>query len=322
MEIRKDYVLDRYVILSTERAKRPSDFLEKENKEIELKEYDEKCPFCFGNEHLTTKEIGRIEKDGKWIMRWVENKFPAVKESKSYKIRTDNEYFTFSYAHGYHEVIIETNKHNVQLWDFSQQEIALLLKVYNNRIKELSSKPGIKYVHVFKNHGKDAGTSLIHSHSQVIAYNIIPYWIREKIKKVIEMNKCPYCDIVKIESNSYRTVLNTDNFVTFTPYASQYPFEVNIFPKSHIKTLEEIEKMNLIDELAYHLYVILKGLKRLKCSYNFLICYAPLNYDLHFHIEVKPRLTKTGGFEFGGTYINVVTPEDAANFYREMIKDG
>lgn len=314
MEIRKDYVLDRYVIIATNRGKRPSDFKKSNEDLAALPEFDQKCPFCPGNEDKTPKEIGRVSNEGHWQIRWFENKFNAVELTSDYVVRTDNEFYTFGNAFGKHEVIVETPKHNLQLWDLDENQLSELIGVYNFRIEELSRIPGVKYVALFKNHGSEAGTSLVHSHSQVIAYNIVPFWVREKIKAVGKFEGCPYCKLLHRERNSERHVLETDNFLTFTPYASQYPFEVVIFPKKHVRFLNELR--NVFLELAQHLKLVLNKLKELNCSYNITWINSPYDNDLHFHIRIIPRITKPGGFEFFGTHINVMSPEEAANFYR------
>ena len=314
MELRKDYVLDRYVILATNRGKRPSQFKVEDDSLSNLPELDENCPFCPGNEDKTPEEKGRVEHNGTWKFRWFDNKFAAVDINGDHVVRTDNEFFTFANAFGKHEVIVETPKHNKQLWDLDEHELSELISVYNFRLEELSRIPGIKYVCLFKNHGPKAGTSLIHSHSQIIAYNVVPFWVRELIKAVAKFEGCPFCRVIERERNSDRSIMETDNFLTFTPYASQYPFEVLIFPKKHIRFLNDLREH--FDELALHLRQILLKLKELNCSYNIVWLNSTFDKDLHFHIRIIPRITTPGGFEFYGTHINVVAPEDAAHFYR------
>lgn len=326
MEIRKDYVLDKYVIIASNRGKRPSYFKTPLETETDIKEIDENCPFCPGNEDKTPKEKGRVvfsevyntvsdEEKNKWLIRWFDNKFPAVSfENNSYIIRTDNSFYTYSDAYGIHEVIVETPFHNKQLWDLDVLEIEKNIEVYNYRLEELSRIPGVKYVTLFKNHGLRAGTSVVHSHSQIIAYNVIPLEIREMINAIGKFEGCPYCEIIQKEINSEREIIRTENFISFTPYASQFPFEARIYPIKHVRRLNELKGM--FNELSIHLNNILKKLKELNCSYNIIWLNSPDEYDLHFSVRIIPRLTTPGGFEFFGTFINVASPEDAAKFYR------
>lgn len=308
MEIRKDYVLDRWVIISPNRNSRPNEHNEKKNKrKVNF------CPFCPGNEAITPPEIYRLDEGENWKIRVFENKFPAVELSGKTKIETHNKYFTFSDAYGKHEVIVETSEHK-DFFELSSEEIKKVLDVYNLRIKELSKIKNIEYVSVFKNSGKESGESIGHSHSQLIAYSKIPKIVQEEVK--ISEKKCPYCEIINIEKISDRRCFENEFFVAFTPYASRFPYEIWIFPKNHIKNFDEMDKSKRL-YLAEILKKVLLKLKKLDASYNYAIHYAPPGKDLHFHIEVYPRISNWAGFELGtGDIINTVSPEDAANFYR------
>jgi len=310
MELRKDYILERYVIISEARGKRPHEIIEKEEERVE------QCFFCPGNENLTPHEIMRVP-DGKggWKIRVFPNKFAAVELKGNYNIRTDNRFFTFSDSFGVHEVVVETNDHHKEMADLDEVELKELLDVYKKRIIELSKFEGIKYVNVFKNHGKDAGTSVIHSHTQIIATSIIPQLVEEELKAIKRYSNCPYCDILNIEKGSYRRCFENNEFVAFTPYASRFHYEIWIFPKKHIKSIEFMDDSTLL-ELANILKKILVKLKQLNLSYNFFLHYH--NDDAyHFHVEVCPRAAVWGGFELGtGITINSLSPEEAAKFYR------
>lgn len=311
MELRKDYILDRFVLLASDRKSRPKEF-----KKQELSNGDGICRFCPGNEDYTPQEIGRIERLGRWKIRWFPNKFPAVAEEGNPIIKTDNKYFTFSDAYGKHEVIVETPFHNKQLWDLSNDDLIQILELYKNRINKLSKLSNIKYVLLFKNHGREAGTSLIHSHTQVVSVNFMPVEIKNEIDAVKKYDKCPYCEIIEIEKNSFRRCFENQSMVAFTPYASRFNYEIWIFPKDHKKTFNEFNKEELID-FANILGKILEKLRELNASYNYFIHYSPDEENLHFHMEITPRMAEWAGFELSSdAIINSVTPEDAAKFYR------
>jgi UDPglucose--hexose-1-phosphate uridylyltransferase len=148
MELRKDYILDKWVIIAADRKKRPQEFRKESMKDTSV------CFFCPGKEDTTPKEIGRLEKDGNWQIRWFPNKFAFLEPKGKSNIETHNNYFTFSDAFGYHEVIVETRDHEKQLWDLTEDQISDLIKVYNNRIESLSKMTNINYVSIFKNHGQ------------------------------------------------------------------------------------------------------------------------------------------------------------------------
>ena len=196
-------------------------------------------------------------------------------------------------------------------------QIRELLEVYKVRIKELSRIKNINYVQVFKNHGKEAGTSLVHSHSQVVALPELPELVREEISAAKRFRKCPYCDIVKMESNSKRKILETKNILAFAPFASRFNYEAWIFTKHHKNNLEQLSEEELMD-LAAALKKILSRLKKINAPYNFFLHYAPGKNDLHLHFEITPRIATWAGFEFStNSTINSVMPEDAAKFYKK-----
>lgn len=313
-ELRKDYILDRWVIIASERGKRPHEF-----KQETVKQKKGKCFFCPGSENDTPPEIFRLGTKNKWRMRVFPNKFAAVRQEGDPSVKTDNIFYTYSSNFGAHEVIVETNDHKKQLWDLSPKDLVDVFSLYMMRIKELSKIEGVKYVQVFKNSGKQAGTSLVHSHSQVIAYNKVPGIVEQEVKAVKgykeKMNICPYCCIINTEKDSYRRCFENKSFVAFTPYASRFPFEIWVLPKQHIKSIIDVDKAKLKD-LADVMKKILLKLKKLNAPYNYMIHNAPGGQDLHFHIEILPRLATWAGFEFNGTIINTMPPEEAAKFYR------
>lgn len=313
MELRKDYILDRWVIISSVRGKRPHEFKKKwETEKVDV------CFFCPGNEGMTPAEIGRIAGKGKsWKFRWFPNKFPAVEKEGQAEIRTDNTFYTFSNSYGVHEIIVETPDHDKQLWDLKAEDIKEVLKIYSQRITALSKEPGIKYVAVFKNHGKEAGTSIVHSHTQIIAINHVPKAVRDEVEASKGNGGCAYCKIIESEKGSHRRCFENDMFVAFTPYASRFNYEIWVFPKKHVKSTVDMDD-RMLGQLAEIMAKILAKLKDLGCSFNYYLHYAPEGEDLHFHIEFAPRIANWAGFEFNtGTIINSVPPEDAAKFYRD-----
>lgn len=311
MELRKDYILDRWAIISEGRSKRPREF----KKDESIK--DEVCYFCPGNEHLTPPEISRVEKDGKWIIRVFPNKFPFISEEGFTDIRTDNTFFTYSNAYGKHEVIVENPDHETQLYDLNQDEVKEVLKVYIERINELSKLKETKYVVLFKNHGREAGTSIIHTHTQIASYNKIPALVQDEVDALAKFDSCAYCDIINIEKESDRRCFENQSFVAFTPYASRFNYEIWLFPKKHYRNMTELND-NELNDMAEMMSKILRKIKELNCSYNYVLHYAPNDKDLHFHIEFLPRIATWAGFEFTtNTTVNSTNPEKAAEFYRE-----
>lgn len=308
-ELRKDYILDRWVIFSTGRGKRPRQFAEEP-----VQKESGTCFFCPGNESLTPPEIGRIEKNGKWVMRWFDNKFTALESGCITQTRTDNQFYTFGSNCGFHLVVVETPEHKTQLVDLSVEDISVLFGIFKKLVAGFEKQNGVKYVNIFKNHGASAGTSLVHSHWQVMAATFMPPLISEKVFARRKFIECPYCKIVESEKKSDRRCFENDSWVAFTPYASRFNYEIWMFPKSHARRLDDFSSFAGLADIFKK--VLLK-IKALGCSYNVCLQYSPLSEDLHFHIEVLPRMAIWAGFEFGSNaVINSVLPEDAAKFYR------
>ena len=300
--LRKDYILDRWVYYASSRGKRPREF-----KNIILKEESKICLFCPGNNHLTPPEIGRLEYKGSWKMRWFLNKFPAV-EIKGKPLLKSKKFLTEGNNYGVHEIVVETNHHRSMLADLPVSDLRQLLEVYKARVRELSKIKGIKYIQIFKNHGKEAGTSLLHSHSQIVAMPQIPTLIQEEIDANKKFKKCPYCEMLKIESKSKRKIFETKNVVAIAPFASRFNYEAWIFTKQHKKNFDELNEDECQD-IAAALKKILVKLKKINAAYNFYVHQSPLKEDLHFHIEITPRIATWAGFELStNAIINSVMP--------------
>lgn len=306
-ELRKDYVLERYVIIAEKRGERPQ-------QTAEVKENIKKCPFCPGNEKSTPKEKGRVEFKGKWLIRWFSNLYPAV-EGKSSFLMKGIKFIKKSAANGSHEIVVETPEHDKQLVDLTVEHIAELFKVYSLRIKELSKNS--KYVLVFKNQGKFGAASLAHAHTQIISYPKIPEAVKEEVNAVKKYKKCPYCEIIKQEMKSKRRIFENKSFAAFAPFASRFNYEAWVFPKRHVKNITELEDIELFG-LAEIIKKILVKVSEITDSYNMFLHYAPKGSDLHFHVEIAPRIERWGGFEHSsGEVINIISPERAAEVYRD-----
>ena len=313
-ELRKDYILDKWVIISKVRGKRPRQFQEQKNT---LKAKD--CVFCPGNEDKTPTETYRVEEKGKWIIRCFPNKFPAVGQ-EFFPVKKKG-FFSVKPAYGFHEVIVDAKEHKKQLHEKDVEHFYKVIDVWCDRINYYQKKKEIKSVILFKNHLKDAGTSLVHSHCQLVAYNEKTKNIRDKTKAIMSYKrkhlKCPYCDIIKKEKKlNERVAFENKSFVAICPFASFYAHEVMILSKRCVKSildLNEIEKK----DLAKILKKILFKLGKNNVPYNLEVNNGLKGKPFHFHISVTPREFKLAGFEIGtGTIINPIAPEDAKRWYK------
>ncbi len=330
-ELRKDPIIDRWVIISTERGKRPVFFVEETPPAK-----NPMCPLCPGNEGMTPPEVYTIGPYGRpgnspgWTLRVVPNKFPALRIEGGLDKEGFGLYDKMN-GIGAHEVIVETPNHGETLWDMPVQGIQDVFTAYRERIVDLSRDRRFKYIMVFKNHGSTAGASLDHSHSQLIALPIVPRRVVEEINGGLAYYKykdrCIFCDIINQETeDDVRVVFENEHFIALSPYAARFPFEMWILPKRHeaIFAVSDPVRPDDYRQLAEALSTILrKYVKVLNAPpYNFVIHTAPFGSTemphYHWHIELIPRLTKMAGFEWGtGFYINPTPPEEAAAYLKE-----
>jgi UDPglucose--hexose-1-phosphate uridylyltransferase len=339
-ELRKDPISERWVVISTERGKRPTDFsgsaVADEGKDAA------NCPFCGGNEAKTPPEItawrrgDTLPNTAGWDVRVIPNKFPALTPVGDIN-RTGMGVFDMMSGIGAHEVIIETPNHNENIPDMPLDHIEKLLWAYKQRIVELGKDERFRYVLVFKNYGKTAGASLSHPHSQLIATPITPRYVKLELSNsrqyFLEKERCIFCDIIRQELGSgERIVYENEYFVAFAPFASRFPYEIWLLPRRHefgFQVMSDEERVLL----AKCLKDVLGKLKKVLNDppYNAVLHTAPnptpragrpdywgtIQYDYHWHFELIPRLTKMAGFEWGsGLYINPTSPEEAAKYLR------
>jgi UDPglucose--hexose-1-phosphate uridylyltransferase len=332
-ELRKDPIVGSWVIVSTDRVRRPTDFF---RQQVTVK--GGFCPFCYGNESKTPSEIlaYRPPREGGpqaprdssgWTVRVVPNKFPALGIEGSLNRQAEGMFDKVS-GIGAHEVIIMSPEHSASLASLPAKRVEDVLWAFRDRIIDLKKDRRFKYILLFKNHGEAAGATLEHPHAQLIALPIIPKHALEELEGskqyFILKERCVYCDVLRQElENPVRVVAENDEFVTLAPYAPRFPFETWILPKRHESAFENsssqvFEALALaMKELAMKADLVLD-----RPAYNLIIHSSPLqdpsNEHYHWHLEFMPRLTKTAGFEWGtGFYINPTPPEESARFLRQ-----
>ena len=328
-ELRKDPIVGRWVIISTERGKRPSDFAPS----AKSKE-PKSCPFCPGNEAMTPPEIFSLRNNSSganspgWEMRVISNKYPALKIEGDLNREGEGIYDRMN-GIGAHEVVIETPDHQMDLVDLPVEQAKQVFLAYKSRMIDLKKDIRFKYLLAFKNQGEAAGASLEHAHSQLIATPVVPIRVQSELegseRYFTYKERCIFCDIIRQEvSSGKRVVYETDGFIAIEPFAPRFPFETWILPKSH-----ESDYSKLSESMALDLAGIVKiALAKLRVAladppYNYVVHTDAFNNSgkeyYHWHMELIPKLTKIAGFEWGsGFYINPVAPEDAALYLREI----
>jgi UDPglucose--hexose-1-phosphate uridylyltransferase len=329
-ELRKDPVTGRWVIISTERRKRSTDF-RLESVSIAA---DPSCPFCEGHEHMTPWELLAHRNHGAgpnqpgWTLRVVPNQYPVLRVEGTLD-RQGEGLFDKMNGIGAHEVIIESPRHEDTLASMEEGAVEEVLWAARERMQDLKRDRRFRYIIVFKNHGAAAGATLDHSHTQLIALPIVPREVRDEVDGASahykQKERCVFCDILRQETGEgKRLIAENADMVAVAPYAPRFPFETWLLPRRHQSHFEDVPRHE-VASLARMLGDILRRMnKTLKSPpYNLLIHSAPVSEAAaeyyHWHVEIIPKLTKVAGFEWAtGFYVNPTAPEEAAQVLRDV----
>jgi len=339
-QLRKDPIIGRWVIIATERAKRPTDYCFPGA--AEKGELNESCPFCEGNESMTPHELYASRKKGTrpdksgWLVRGIPSISPFLSMQGDLD-RHGKGIYDLMNGVGAHEIIVATPEHDTGTYVKNLTRIEKLTEVLVRRIKELKKDERLKYALIFKNHGEVAGGSnLQHQHLQLIATPVTPLRVKEELvgsRQYYEYkDRCIFCDIIRQElQEKQRVFLDIDGFIAMNPYCSRFPFETWILPKKHSCDFYKIGR----SEIKNYSKIFQLTIKKLTSvlgnfPYNAILHTAPfrrrkkrgywetIEADYHWHIEIMPRLTQVAGFEWGsGFYINPVPPEEACRYLKE-----
>ncbi|MEN6627558.1 MAG: DUF4931 domain-containing protein [Candidatus Sumerlaeia bacterium] len=328
-ELRQNMVTKEWVIIAPERAMRPDQFrIPAKVLTHQLPVFINDCPFCPGNEAETPPDLIRCPEQGPWKSRLFPNKFPALSRDGERLYSHDGAARKLSGV-GFHEVLIETPRHNSTPGLQSPQTILRTLKIFIQRGMQIADDPRIEQVFYFKNHGLAAGTSIIHPHGQLLALPMVPFNARMRIdeqrRTYDEMGVCPVCAMLDSELNAGRRIVcANESFVAVVPYAALSPFHMWIVPRRHGPSFLDIQQHELellaaiMREVFGRLY---HGLS--DPDYNYIVRNAPQRDSssayLHWYVSIVPRVTRTAGFELGsGMSINPTLPEDNAEFLRSQ----
>ncbi|MEW6051039.1 MAG: galactose-1-phosphate uridylyltransferase [Candidatus Zixiibacteriota bacterium] len=327
-EFRQNQATKEWVIMAPERGKRPSDLRKQQPQRAPIPEFRDDCPFCPGHEEATDEAVYVQPVEGQWAVRVVPNKYAALQPHLA-ATRSHVGRFLAAKGFGIAEVVIEHPKHHVTIATMATTEVQEVLRAYRQRQRALSKNDKINLVSVFRNHGAQAGTSLEHPHSQIIATPIVPPHVRYPLEQAVlhydKHGTCVYCDMLEEERRQQeRIIAETSHFAVFCPFAARSPFECRIYPKRHTASFLSVDDNELADLAA----VLRDLLGRLHYGlndpdYNMIIRSSPIGDEdtrhLHWYMVIIPKISIPAGFEIGsGIFINTVPPEESARFLREI----
>lgn len=324
-ELRQDIVTGDWVVIATGRAKRPDDFVKMDR----IPSNDGPDPFENPEGSGQEKDvlIYRLE-NGDWSLRVFPNKFPAFSRGKAVRELSEGPYFAMTGV-GYHEVIVTRDAHK-SLAELETWQVAEVIDAYQERYLALMNKKSVNYIQILHNHGKEAGASISHPHSQLMAIPVISPYIElelEGAERYYKSNKHRVYDvIVEFErSHKKRVIFENDDFVVFCPFASRGAFEINIVGKRanpYFERITDTEKFSVAEALQKALQALRMGLDN--PAYNFYIHSAPCNGQEYphyqWHIEILPHTSVWGGLELStGIEVSTIQPEVAAQYLREKL---
>ncbi len=270
----------------------------------------DECPFCPGREARTPPEVASFRDSGEsntagWRVRVVPNKFPSVDPGV-----------------GAHEVIIETPDHDRTLARATTPEIAEVLSMFRDRILAAGRHPSVRSVVITRNQRAAAGATREHPHAQLLALPVTPKRLAEEVAVARRHREatggCPWCDMLDRElAGEKRVVVVNDTFAAFAPYASRFPYETWLLPRTHRARFENLGASEL-RKLAELLRVLLRKMttELRNPAYNLILMTAPFREKAsdtyHWRFELIPRLGREAGFEWAtGCFVNPVPPEEA-----------
>jgi len=331
-ELRRDLVSGTWAVIATGRAKRPKEFA-KSRPKVEPTPV-ESCPFEDSMKEGRGKPLLTLPKTkngGDWWVQVIPNKFPAFGPAGTCEESRQVGPYLVMDGVGFHEVVI-TRDHHRHFAKFSQEEAELVINAYRQRYLFLAKDKCVRYISIFHNHGQEAGASIYHPHSQIIAIPVIDPDVSRSLvgsQNYFNQNKkCVHCVMINFERDQKtRVIFENAFFIAFCPFASRGAFEVRIFPKIHESCFEQIDEEQIIyfaEALRVSLRKIFKGLN--DPAYNFFIHTAPVVRDpakefshYHWHLEILPKTNIWAGFELGaGIEISTIEPEKAAEYLRKF----
>lgn len=328
--MRQNILTDRWVIYAPGRVNPVRRMRGERTPTARWAEQDADCPFCLGHEQMLRAILFELPASSGtlWQTRVVSNEHPVVTPEMDVTA-ANNGIHPVAGNYGRHEVIIESPFHNRDISIMTPREVEAVVETYLRRYGRLySADENIESIIIFRDHGRQAGASILHPHSQLIATAAVPPSVahREHLAEVyFERNRrCILCDMLDFEqSQGERLVYENTSFLSFVPFAAEAPFEIWIMPRRHSPDFGLISRQEASD-LAMALQDALQRLHDAlhDPDYNYIVhSYSrqeSIVPHLHWYLQIRPRLTTPAGFEIGsGMQVNPSLPEHDAEILRE-----
>ncbi len=304
-----DPIYGHHVVIAPTRMSRPNAIVA----EPWPKDDGVNCPFCVGQEAQTPDPIAvTISDDGSWQIRVVPNRYPALNVES---------------GTGCQEVLIESPAHVASLWELTEEQRRHVFRMYRERLRHFATDRSYQAALLFKNHGRLAGASQYHIHSQVVGLRH-PLVAQQRALEAAKRHwnttgRCAFCDLIGYAQHRDLVVDRSDRFLAFCCATGRTPFETWILPRQHGSLFHSLSD-SAIDELCQFMSSTLARLENTVqyMAYNFAIHSAPFDTSYedhyHWHIVISPRIAGIAGFELAtNVFINPVDPRAAAEQLRQ-----
>src|SRR5499433_3662334 len=316
MELRKDPITRSWVIVGEEEGRRGA---------------DQHCPFCPGspNQPQVISTLAPTEHGAGPVTAMV-HPAPLYRIEGEPQRRSEGIYDAMNTV-GAHEVLVQSVRHDIELWQSSDAEISQFLRLAAQRFQDVT---------LFKNYGTAAGQEFSHPVSELTATTFVPrrvlYELRASRDYYLEKERCVFCDTLNQEQRDpVRIVETRGNYVALCPFAPRVPYEIWIMPRRHESSFERSvaahaaqlsdlsalirRTLQRVMSLAEAFHMVLHTVPNTYQKSNILQYWKTVDEDYHWHLEILPVLaTKAKPYFLKEVYYTPVSSEVAAEKLRKL----
>ena len=324
-------LLDEWILVSPQRAKRPWQGQNEAISDEKKPEYDETCYLCPGNHRITGGTNPNYEN-----CYVFDNDFPALLKDEVSSDVEQEDLFKINPERGINRVICFSPKHNVTLAEMEVSEIENVIKVWKEQYLELGAISYINHVQIFENKGSVMGCSNPHPHGQIWAQSSLPSQVKRTqdnlLKHFQKTGKSLLKDYLESElQKKERIIAENEHFVLLVPFWATWPYETMIISKRHFSSIAEIteEEIKSYAEMIQIITVKYDNLFKTSFPYSAGIHQAPTDdldhEEWHFHMHFYPPLLRSAtvkkfmvGYELLAEAQRDLTAEQSAEILRNL----
>lgn len=322
-QYRQDLISGKWIIMANNRHQRPDQFQKSFSFPSSSRDpgHNPFHPIVSELDHNEQVNLVMRDESGEGIVYNVANKFPIVRNDITLRKEEEGPYQAYR-GYGTHELFIYKDPH-LPVRDFSEKRIQAMFQAFQKRSLQLMHDQPLKHIFIFHNDGYRAGASVVHPHSQLLASTIVPQSICQMLSTTQEYHnrhkRSAFTVMLNHErEDGRRIVAENDDFLALCPYASENPYQIDIFPKEHKPHFPFISEDAHQDLAQIYKHVLQLHYHTLgELDYNMYLFTAPCDGKGHeyfrWFIRLIPQVSIPGGYESGVDMpVCTVLPEQAA----------